>query len=35
MMNLKMPALVVACTLVLTACGGNNNQSGNAPAASA
>jgi azurin len=32
MMNLKMPALVVACTLVLTACGGNNNQSGNAPA---
>ena len=31
-MNLKMPALVVACTLVLSACGGGNNQSGNAPA---
>lgn len=30
-MNLKMPALVVACTLVLSACGGNN-QSENAPA---
>src|SRR5690242_11618937 len=32
MMNLKMPALVVACTLVLSACGGNNNQSENAAA---
>jgi azurin len=32
MMNLKMPALVVACTLVLSACGGGNNQSENAPA---
>jgi len=30
-MNLKMPALMVACTLVLSACGGNN-QSENAPA---
>lgn len=26
-MNLKMPALVVACTLVLSACGGGNNSS--------
>jgi azurin len=36
-MNLKMPALVVACTLVLSACGGGNNQSGNeaAPGATA
>ncbi len=31
-MNLKMPALVVACTLALSACGGGNNQSENAPA---
>lgn len=33
MMNLKMPALVVACTLVLSACGNNHqSQAPNAPA---
>ncbi|HET8554852.1 MAG TPA: azurin [Rhodanobacteraceae bacterium] len=31
-MNLKMPALVMACTLVLSACGGNNSSSENQPA---
>ncbi len=32
MMNLKMPALVVACTLVLSACGNNSSPNGPAPA---
>ncbi|MGN6788776.1 MAG: azurin [Rhodanobacteraceae bacterium] len=32
MMNLKIPALVVACTLVLSACGGNHSSSENQPA---
>lgn len=31
-MNLKIPALVVACTLVLSACGGNHSSSENQPA---